>query len=235
MIGQGNVALDVARILLKRAEDLGNTDIPDEILHILSQSNVRHVRAVGRRGPAQVAFTTKELREIVSVPDVGYEGLKGGMMEEAKEQVKGDRMRTRILGLMEKDNKFLDGSKRFTLDFLKSPSAFLGGGEGVKEVEWSINQLLPAAPSGPEAPSGQPSASGSSSLVARSTGEKVKMRADMVVESVGYRSEPLGPVEEGGWGLPFDKSKGRVKNVGGRVIAEDGTAVSYLFRLLEIY
>lgn len=242
IVGQGNVALDVARILLKRAEDLGHTDIPDDILHILSQSQVKHVRAVGRRGPGQVAFTTKEFREIISIPDVAFQGVQGGMMDEAKELVKGDRMRTRILGLMEQKNKYADGKKSFTLDFLKSPGAFLGQAGSVGEVEWTINQLLPSAPSLPDPPtSQQPSVpgptsgdsagtglktGGTASVVARPTGETVKSRADMVVESVGYRSEPLGSSEHGGWALPFDVSRGKVKNVGGRVVAEDGVAVS---------
>jgi adrenodoxin-NADP+ reductase len=242
VVGQGNVAMDVARILLKRAEDLSGTDIPDDILHILAQSDVKHVRAVGRRGPGQVAFTTKEFREIISIPGVGFEGLKGGMMEDAKALVKGDRMRTRILGLMEKDNKHVGGMKSFSLDFLKSPAAFRGD-ERVSEVDWTVNQLLPSARDYPAPPPSQPGAAtatggasgegtglragSSGGIVARPTGEKVTTKADMVVESVGYRSEPLGPVEEGGWGLPFDRSKGRVKNVGGRVVAEDGVAVSY--------
>lgn len=247
VVGQGNVALDVARILLKPAHTLEGTDLPDDILHVLSMSTVRHVRSVGRRGPGQVAFTTKEFREILSIPDVAFRGIKGAMMDEAKELVKGDRMRTRILGLMEKDNNHVkEGRKTFTLDFLRSPAAFLGSAEEdpgsrsgrVKQVEWAINQLLPSAPSLPTPPNSQqasvptgPAGSDGTSrvgLVARPIGETAMTKADMVVESVGYRSEPLGEPLDGrtGWELPFDLSRGRVRNVGGRVTADDGIAVS---------
>jgi adrenodoxin-NADP+ reductase len=81
VVGQGNVALDVARILLKGANGLEGTDMPESVLEVLSKSAVRRVRSVGRRGPGQVAFTTKEFREMVSLPDTAFAGVNGTLMD----------------------------------------------------------------------------------------------------------------------------------------------------------
>lgn len=216
VVGQGNVALDVARMLLKPVSSLAETDLSEEVLDVLSESSVEKVRVVGRRGPGQVAFTTKEFREMLSIPDVGYAGIDPALMEYAKENIEkgnGERMKKRLLQLMDK-TKQQDGRKIFELDFLKGPKSFLPSTENasqVGEVEWNLNQLetRPATESQP------------ASIVAKSTGETIRTPADMVVESVGYRSEPLtGPGHE--WDLPFDIARGRVSNLNGRVIAEEG-------------
>ncbi|KIR36596.1 ferredoxin-NADP+ reductase [Cryptococcus deuterogattii MMRL2647] len=214
VVGQGNVALDVARMLLKPVISLAETDLSEEVLNVLSKSSVEKVRVVGRRGPGQVAFTTKEFREMLSIPDVGYAGVDPFLMEYAKENIEkgnGERMRKRLLQLM---GTTRDGRKMFELDFLKGPKSFLPSTENarqVSEVEWNLNLLekRPAIESQP------------TSIVARSTGETVRTSADMVIESVGYRSEPLtGPGHE--WDLPFDIARGRVSNFNGRVTAEEG-------------
>ncbi|WOO82169.1 NADPH:adrenodoxin oxidoreductase, mitochondrial [Vanrija pseudolonga] len=204
VVGQGNVALDVARILLRPIDTLKDTDMPEDVLAVLAASSVRKVRAVGRRGPAQVAFTTKEFREMVNLPDVAYAGVDAGLMAQAQELTKGDRMRTRMLALMAKPAN-AGGRKTFELDFLLSPAAFLPGEDGrrVAAAKWDVNEL----------------AFEGKAASARRTGEQVTRETDMVVESVGYRSEPLGGL------LPFDSKRGRVVNAGGRVTAADGTPV----------
>jgi adrenodoxin-NADP+ reductase len=229
VIGHGNVALDVSRILLKDVAQLAQTDIPDEVLHVLSQSGVESVTATGRRGPGQVAFTTKEFREMLNLPAVSFEGLNGELVEQARGMVEGDRMKKRLLGLMEKSSATSAGGakKQFKLDFLKSPKAFHGEGEGgrVGGVEWTINELLTSSPSTtPSPPASQVDSIPRASVVARPTAQTVSSPAEMVVESVGYRSEPLGIGEK--WTLPFDFKRGRVQNVGGRIVDETGSAVS---------
>jgi hypothetical protein len=230
VVGQGNVALDVARILLKGANGLEGTDMPESVLEVLSKSAVRRVRSVGRRGPGQVAFTTKEFREMVSLPDTAFAGVNGTLMDEGKAAVEGDRMRKRLLALMEKPNG-VAGPKSFELDFLHSPKAFIPNETGkVSAVDWDLNALLhaphasPAPPTSQEGsvPSPSPKAS-AAAMVARPTGETVRIPTDMVVESVGYRSEPL---DGEGWVLPFDSRRGRVSNIGGRVVDDSGMAVS---------
>jgi adrenodoxin-NADP+ reductase len=213
VIGQGNVALDVARILLKPVDSLRNTDVPEHVLQVLAESDVRRVSAVGRRGPGQVAFTTKEFREMTHIPDLGFAGIDPALEKAAKEMVKGDRMRTRLLGLMAK-MAGTTGKQEFVLDFLKSPKAFRDttGTGNVDQIDWVHNELV-------QGENGQ-------GWSARETSETSSSRADMVVESVGYRSEPLGPVGGEVWTLPFDERKGRVSNVGGRVVDQSGSTVS---------
>lgn len=197
VVGQGNVALDVARILLSPVESLAASDLPQSVLDTLARSTVQKVRAVGRRGPAQVAFTTKELREMVRLPGVDFPGVDDALMAEAKAMAKGDRARTRMLGLMEKPVH--GGTKRFELAFLRSPTAFLPSGEGrVAEVEYALNELV-------ESERG---------VSARATDKREVARAEMVVESVGYRSEPIAG---GALAAPFDDARGRLFNSAGRV------------------
>ena len=221
IVGQGNVALDVGRILLKPVSELENTDMPSSVLDVLARSKVRRVRAVGRRGPGQVAFTTKEFREMLRLPNVSYSGVDPALMSEAKGMVTGDRMKTRLLGLMEKSSEArLD--KSFELDFLKSPLHFLpkaGDEDKVGGVEWAINALKADSRGG---------------WTARPTGETMTTTTDMVVESVGYRSEPLLD-GSGEWELPFDASRGRVRNVEGRVVDSDGQQVSFSISVLKVY
>jgi adrenodoxin-NADP+ reductase len=149
VIGHGNVAVDCARILLKPPEAFEPTDMPSSVIEHLKKSNVKKVELVGRRGPGQVAFTTKEFREMVSLPGVRYEPIQGEMMDEAKALVKGDRARSRLLDLMsdgkvkksKKPTSGIDSSlstspstssstpttkeKEFKLSFLLSPNRFL--------------------------------------------------------------------------------------------------------------
>ncbi|WVQ84453.1 hypothetical protein IAT38_006605 [Cryptococcus sp. DSM 104549] len=230
VVGQGNVALDVARLLLKPVESLAQTDLSDEILHVLSQSTVERVEVVGRRGPGQVAFTTKEFREMVNIPGVGYPGVAPGLMADALEGVEGTptgRIRKRQLALMEKAKE--GGKKQFELDFFKGPRAFIpseSDSTRVGAVEWDINQLLSSSPSSSATPPQGGDKPSPPTLVARATGETTTSKADMVVESVGYRSEPLSGAGTGeGWELPFDKARGRVRNDFGRVVDDEGVAV----------
>ena len=204
VVGQGNVALDCARILLKAPADLAETDVPEEVLEVLGKAGVREVSVVGRRGPGQVAFTTKELREMVRLPGVRYGGVEAGLVEEARGMVQGDRMRKRMLGIMQEANAgsgadasgsgvWVEGGKRFNLDFQKSPKAFLpraGEAERVGGVEWELNELLAPPPALPEPPASQGQSVPESAVVA------------------------------------FDVARGRVRNIGGRVVDELGIPVS---------
>ena len=232
IVGQGNVALDVARMLLKPVDQLAETDLPTSVLEVLAQSKVKEVSVVGRRGPGQVAFTPKEFREMLNLPGVSYGGIQPDLLGGARKAVEGDRMKKRLLGLMEKPNG-TEGDKVFRLDFLKSPKAFLqdenltSSNPRVGGVEWTINELLTPPATPPAPPSQEPAVSSQTTIVARPTGQTVTTKAGMVVESVGYRTEPLGGGEE--WQIPFDTSKGRVRNIGGRVVDESGTVIPGMY------
>ena len=236
VIGQGNVALDVSRILLKSKSSLEQTDLPDSVLQVLGKSRVKRVAVVGRRGPGQVSFTTKEFREMINLPDVSYVQVNQQLLDQAQGMVEGDRMKKRLLGLMDKPTS-MGTDKEFRLDFLKSPTAFhprQGDQLSIGAVEWELNDLL-SSPSLPEPPLSQQSSVPRSTVIARPTGQRAFEKTDMVIESVGYRSEALG-VGETGWDLPFNSDQGRVKNVAGRVVDQNGIPVcttSQMNRLLQ--
>ena len=78
MIGVGNVAVDVVRILAKTADELRATDVPDPVLTVLGGSGVRRIHMIGRRGPAQAKFTTKELRELGELTNAEVARTPGG-------------------------------------------------------------------------------------------------------------------------------------------------------------
>ena len=248
VVGHGNVAVDCARILLKPPSEFVGTDMPTPIIEHLKKSRVKRVEVVGRRGPAQVAFTTKEFREMVNLEGIRYQPVKGEMMDQAKEMVKGDRARTRLLDLMAKGGKVKSSStstttttmseeKEFQLGFLRSPKAFLSDPTRpgkVGSVRWARNALL-AQPSVPQGPAPDPPAAppserpASSSVLARPTGEEYAAPTGMIIESVGYRGEPIWEGEAGQGetgGVPFDRARARVMNLEGRVTDGSGVMVS---------
>jgi len=270
VVGQGNVALDCARLLVKDVDALATSDLPEHVLDVLRRSAVETVEVVGRRGPAQVAFTTKEFREMLALEDVRFEGPGEAELAEALAEVarvggSEERMRKRLLGLMAKGSSSSSTttskpSKTFKLSFLRSPKAFLptsddavAGAEGrppppaVKSIRWALNGLLPTPTHAPtvaaSATAGDPPNTPAPSnpvSTAVPTGVELETATDMVIESVGYRSEPLvlqataaaakgdeRPEQEAavwpeGW---FDDRRGRVRNVGGRVVSADGEIV----------
>ncbi len=225
-------------MLLKSPGALVGTDTPESVLEVLRSSKIRHVEAVGRRGPGQVSFTTKEFREMLNLQGVEYKAIDSELMIQAKEMVEreGDRARKRLLGLMEKGvngDKISPESRVFELGFLKSPIAFnpdpVTG--DVRSVRWSINSLLvpptpPASPVPPPpiAPSISSNDTPSAAVVARPTGKEVESDTGLVIESVGYKSESIS--DDDGWRLPFDERRGRILNDGGRILDESGVMVS---------
>jgi adrenodoxin-NADP+ reductase len=218
--------------------------LPESVLEVLRASRVEIVDVVGRRGPGQVAFTTKEFREMLALPNVHFAGVDKALLEEAEAEVERiggpeARMRKRLLGLMAKGNSKSGASpaslanpqKTFRLSFLRSPISFNSNPvepstpilrPRVSSITYGLNALLaPPVPTVSWTPPHQPAEQPAMTL-AIPTGEKVEVRTDMVIESVGYRSEPIG---EAGL-IPFDNRKGRVRNVGGRVVDEEGLPVS---------
>lgn len=242
VVGHGNVAVDCARILLKNPEEFVQTDMPSHIVDTLKKSRVKRVELVGRRGPAQVAFTTKEFREMVNLQGVKYTPPPAELMNEAKTMIEGDRAKKRLLDLMVKGGKkdlSIPEDKEFRLEFLKSPKAFLGGDAQaptkVASVEWHLNTLLnPPASSpspSPESPAAPPTSRSKrpcNTAVARPTGESVTTKTGMVIESVGYKAEPVvqGDSTVKGWEFPFDQQRATIMNREGRVTDLNGDMVS---------
>ncbi|ORY96913.1 hypothetical protein BCR43DRAFT_524931 [Syncephalastrum racemosum] len=199
VIGQGNVALDCARILLSPIDVLRKTDITEYALEALSKSRIRHVHVVGRRGPVQAAFTAKELREQMNLPNVAfkadYDWIKAEIAA-SKDFVTKSRPLKRLMGILEKGSPLQDAERTWTLEFLRSPHAIRTTDDHrVRGIEYEINRL--------EGPPEQRRAVG--------TGEYTSQECGLVLRSIGYKSVPME-------GVPFDARQGRVPNTYGKIV-----------------
>jgi ferredoxin--NADP+ reductase len=200
VIGNGNVALDVARMLSLTPDELAGTDIADHALDVLEHNHISEIVVVGRRGPAQAAFTNPELRELADLLDAD---VIVDPSELDRALAVGDPNTTptaeRNVELLRQyaAKEPLGRRRRIVLRFLLSPVAVLGDPtDGVTGVELVRNELVPDAGGTPRA---------------RATSEHETIPAGLVFRAIGYRGIPLA-------GVPFDDRAGVIPNEGGRVI-----------------
>ncbi|EAQ87928.1 hypothetical protein CHGG_04547 [Chaetomium globosum CBS 148.51] len=127
IIGQGNVALDVARMLLEDVNVLRKSDIAEHAIETLSKSKVKRVHIVGRRGPMQAAFTIKEIRELMRLPSVAFHPIDTSLIPPDPKSL--PRAPRRLMDILLKGSPTTPSSeaaqKSWSLDFLLSPTAFL--------------------------------------------------------------------------------------------------------------
>lgn len=207
VIGQGNVALDVARVLLEDVDKLRKTDMADYALEALSRNQVKKVSVVGRRGPMQAAFTIKEARELMNIPDVAFNPIDSSLIPSDPKKL--PRQQRRITEVLLKGSKASpsSASKSWSLDFCLSPTEFhpdASDPSSVGSTTFEKTSLSPD-PFGP-----QTSATG--------TGETTTLPSPLVFRSIGYKSEGLPEFEA--LGVAFDDRRGVIGNdvVGGRVL-----------------
>ncbi len=214
VIGNGNVAADVARILMLSAEELERTDIADHALEGLRHSRIEEVVVLGRRGPAQAAFTSAELRELGR--------LDGVDVEIDRAEVEVDPVSREWLALngtftarknVELLREFASrpprpaARRRITLRFLRSPVEIRGNGR-VEAVDVRRNEIV---------------RTDEGTLRARAVDEEVEtIECGLVLRSVGYRAVPLPDV-------PFDERHFVLPNERGRVLAPDGEPLSGVY------
>lgn len=212
ILGQGNVALDVARILLSPLDLLRKTDLTERSLEALAKSRVKRVWIVGRRGPLQVAFTIKELREMINLPGT-RPLLHPADFKDLREAIKDvPRPRKRLTELMVKTalespmgkegERWASASREWGLKFLRSPHVILpsscnGRAAGIR---LAITRL---------------EGSGDSAL-AVPTEEYEDLDSGLILNSIGYKSLPIAS------SVPFDSKQGIVPNTMGRVHGAPG-------------
>jgi ferredoxin--NADP+ reductase len=205
VVGVGNVAVDVARILAKDPADLSATDIPQSVLEALLVSKVREVHVIGRRGPAQAKFTTKELRELGELNDVGIVvhpdeiDLDGfDPTGQSSQLAAGDRrVRGNLAAITDWAGRApADAGRRLTLRFWLRPEKI----EGTQRVSGLTAERTRLDDEGR----------------LTGTGELETIPVQLVFRSVGYQSVPLA-------GVPFDERSATVPNSDGRVLGPDGT------------
>src|SRR3954451_18180429 len=207
VIGNGNVAIDVARMLVLDPDEISTTDTADHAIEGLMGAQVEHVIMLGRRGPAQAAFTNPELLElgelkrsdvIVDPAELELDPHSAAWLEEHADKTS----RRNVEILREYSQREPSGkSHRIELRFLRSPVEIVGDDEegpvsGIRVVKNAINEDLRAVP----------------------TGEEEMIECGLVMRSIGYRGVPLPDV-------PFDEKRGLIRNEGGRVLDEEGRPV----------
>jgi len=203
VVGVGNVAVDVARILVRDPEELRRTDVSQPVLEALMASKVREVHVIGRRGPAQAKFTTKELRELGELAGVdivigageadpdAFDATGGAALAESDRRVRGNL--AVIGGWAAREPA--GHARRLVVRFWLRPVRVEGTGQvsglTVERTRLDENGKLTG------------------------TGELELIPAQMVLRSVGYQSVPLP-------GVPFDERSYTVPNAEGRVLRADG-------------
>jgi ferredoxin/flavodoxin---NADP+ reductase len=204
VVGVGNVAVDVARILARDPATLRSTDIPQPVLEALTASKVRDVHMIGRRGPAQAKFTTKELRELGELADVDIEVRPDEIDLDAFDPT------GQSAGLAGSDRR-VRGNLAVLRDWAARPAGT--GGRRLAIRFW----LRPVEVAGPARVSGLTVERTRLDEQGRftGTGEHETIPAQMVFRSVGYQSVPLD-------GVPFDENTATVPNAEGRVLGPDG-------------
>ena len=199
IVGHGNVAIDICRILAKGPTLLGSTDIAAHALETLARSEIHHIHLIGRRGPAQMKFTAKELRELGTLPgwDVVVEPdalvLDTASAYELAQPQSAVAARN-VQFLREMSQRPRSNNRTIEFRFLRSPVELIGNGS-VERLVLDKNML-----------SGEPF---KQHTVA--TGETETIATSTVFRSIGYAGVPFP-------GLPFDASSGVIPNLQGRVL-----------------
>jgi len=203
VVGVGNVAVDVVRILCRTPEELATTDIADYALEALRKSRVKMVYLLGRRGPAQAAFTNPEVKELGELADADAiaipEEVELDPLSRAEVERSQDRATLRKVEILQEYARRQPSgkSRQLFLRFLVSPQALIDDGAGhVAAMRLVKNELL---------------ASSTGALQARATDRVEEIPVGLVFRSVGYRGVPVP-------GVPFDEKGGVILNAKGRVL-----------------
>ncbi len=203
IVGVGNVAVDVSRILSQSPEELAKTDIADHALEALRNSKVKNIYMLGRRGPAQAAFTNTEVRELgeldgadalVLPEEAELDPLSQQALDES-----GDRLTSKKVEIIQgfAKNTRTDNPRALTIRFLVSPVELIGDENGhVKAMKLVKNELYQTDNGG---------------LRPRATDQFEELPVGLVFRSVGYRGVPLA-------GVPFHEKWGVISNEKGRVV-----------------
>ncbi|KAF8767681.1 NADPH:adrenodoxin oxidoreductase like protein [Argiope bruennichi] len=201
VIGNGNVAVDIARIFLQDLEKLKKTDISEHAYEALKKSQIKRVVMVGRRGPFQAAFTIKEFRELSKLPGCHIEMLDPtvGKIFESGKDLDLERSKKRMLQLMtelyEKQNNLspTEMQKCLELKFFRTPKEIIPDKDGrIGKIIFKINEINP-----------------------KDYFEKTNVKLTLV-RSIGYQSSPIDP------DIPFDNIAHIIPNECGRVIGKKG-------------
>lgn len=208
LIGQGNVSLDIARILLTSPSVLRQYDVPEHVLEVLSRSTVKHVSIVGRRGPLEVAFTTKELREMINLPEASMVPIEPTLLTPPS-GVTLTRQQRRTLELLQKGSKNLPGStpKSWSLHFYRSPAS-LTPPSSASALD-TANLTLAHTRIDPATSRAVP------------TGETSTLPTSLVITSLGFHADPETAF--------FDPALRHLRSSAGRITSSEGSTLKNIY------
>ena len=213
VVGVGNVAMDVARILCKTHAELAVTDMADYALDALKNSQVKNVYILGRRGPAQAAFTPPEIKEMGEFEDadvtVPQDEAALDTDSAAALEAGGDKNSQKNVTFIEEyASREISGKSRLlTIRFLVSPTELVGEEGRVTGIKLVKNKLVQGD---------------DGSIRPQATDEEEIIPVGLVFRSVGYLGQPLPEI-------PYDERNGTIRNLAGRVAAKDGSPVSGIY------
>ena len=200
VIGNGNVAMDVTRILVTSPDALAGTDIADHALEKLRHSKIREVVVLGRRGPVQASFTTPEIRELGKLEgvDVIVDPRNLQLDAASKSEMEEDRTAKANLKILHHYAARTDHTapRRILLRFLTSPVEIIGADGRITALKIERNELA-VDPNG--------------ALRSRGIGQFEIIPTGLVLRSIGYRTVPIE-------GVPFDPATSTINNVAGQVV-----------------
>jgi ferredoxin/flavodoxin---NADP+ reductase len=200
VVGNGNVAMDVTRILATPPDALRPTDIADHALDRLRQSKIREVVVLGRRGPAQASFTTPEIRELGRLEgvDVIVDPQDLQLDAASREELEEDRTAKANLKVLHGYAARIEQAarRRILLRFLASPAEIIGVDGQITALKIERNELV-VDPNG--------------ALRSRGTGQFETIPTGLVLRSIGYRTVPVE-------GVPFDPATSTINNIAGQVV-----------------
>ncbi len=213
IVGVGNVAMDVARILCKTYDELAETDIADHALEALKNSKVKNVYILGRRGPAQAAFTPPEIKEMGEFADADVtvpaeEAALDAASQKELDESDDKNAKKNVEMVQEYAARDIEGKSRLlTIRFLVSPTELIGEDGNVSAIRIVKNELVPQD---------------DGSIRPKATDVEETIPVGLVFRSVGYKGNPLPDI-------PYNDDNGTIRNEAGRVIEDNGEAVVGLY------
>lgn len=208
VIGAGNVALDITRMLSRRVDELRHTEIPDHVHQVFASSNVTDVHIFARRGPAESQFSPQELRELDNLPDVDLVVDPNDMVFDRSSEMLMNSFKQRkqvadmLVEWSQRDPSTFTAARRIHLHFMQAPVGIEGEsrveGLTIERTRHLVNGMVEGA------------------------GEFQTYPVGQVYRAIGYSSSPIP-------GVPFDVNLSRVPHQGGRVVAEDGSHIPRLY------
>jgi adrenodoxin-NADP+ reductase len=206
LIGHGNVSLDISRMLLSDPSSLLTYDIPESVLRVLFCSSVKHISILGRRGPFEVSFTTKELREMMNLPDASMVPIDSKLLTPPPD-VSLSRQQSRILQILQKGSKNTYGTtpKTWSIDFFRSPTGLTPPSSSTSLAELTLAHTTLDPKTRRAVPSSVTS----------------KLPTSLVVTSLGFHAENTSPF--------YDPTMGHLRTISNRIVSASGATLKNIY------